>query len=96
MSKEFLLSNFVAETLAQELGPTFAQQISSLLPFGRDTDDHLFRLWFFATMVHGGVSCYDDEDEIFYPWEAQQILHFDPDAKLTLEMTSQWLAPKSG
>ncbi|KAG7388070.1 hypothetical protein PHYPSEUDO_013189 [Phytophthora pseudosyringae] len=93
-----LLSKHVARKLAQMLGPSFVQKISASLSMNPSLDGHLLELWFFAKLTHGGVECYNiDQDGATFlqeKWESEKVPYFDPNGRIPLNQAKQWLAPQ--
>ncbi|KAF1780770.1 hypothetical protein GQ600_1549 [Phytophthora cactorum] len=93
-----LLSKHVARGLAQMLGPSFVQNISSSLSMNPSMDGHLFELWFFAKLTHGGVECYgigQNEERILQDiWESTKVPYFSPNDMIPLNEAKHWLAPR--
>jgi hypothetical protein len=93
-----LVSKHVARKLAQKLGPDFVQNISTSLSSNPSLDGHLYELWFFAKLSHGGVECHKIGDDgatfLHDTWKAEKVPYFDPNDTIPLDQAKQWLAPR--
>ncbi|KAG1686496.1 hypothetical protein DVH05_006510 [Phytophthora capsici] len=96
-SQSTIVSLYVARLISKKVGPRKLQSLAIILAKNPAMDGHLFEMWFFASLVHGGLHCSinDKKGNVIDSelWSATAVTDFDPRREIVLNSSEMWLAP---